>query len=241
MKLRAGIPGVACLWVGFLIALLLASLSITWELMAAQGFGYRTLHAVLKIDQTIAEFGPQNFSRPGFQLTDLNERQRLFEAIVEAIHHRGAGLESLVYATHDGRSMGKLLTTAEVIHLQDVARLVSVVRPVGWAAIVVVLLGSVGLRKCQVVLPGRKLLIGVVVLLILLAGLLTALGGEAIFYQLHRWVFPAGHQWFFYYEESLMSMMMQAPNLFGAVALIWALLAGLVMATWYWLVGRWLR
>jgi hypothetical protein len=32
-------------------------------------------------------------------------------------------------------------------------------------------------------------------------------------------VFPEGHQWFFYYQDSLMSTLMKAPYLFGYIAL----------------------
>ena len=229
------------LWVGFFAALLIASLLISWELLAAQGFSYRTVHSILNIDQTVDQYGPLNRIRPGFQQTSLDERQRLFEAIVHGVQHGGEGLSSLDYRDGDGRSIGSLLTTAEIIHLQDVARLVAQLRPVGWVAGLLVVVGSVWLKRNRVSLPGRRLLISLVVLALTVAALLWLMGAETIFYQLHRWVFPPSHQWFFYYEESLMSMMMQAPNLFGVVAMFWALLAGLVMVAWYLVVGRKLR
>lgn len=50
-----------------------------------------------------------------------------------------------------------------------------------------------------------------------LAILLAVFGFETVFYQLHIWLFPADHQWFFYYEDSLMSTMMQAPVLFAYI------------------------
>ena len=221
--------------------LIIASLAVGWELLAAQGFGYRPAYRLLQIDRTIDQYGPLNQRRPGFQLTSFDERQRLFDAIVRAIHHRGEGLDQLVYRAGDGRVIGRLLTPAEVIHLQDVARLVSILRPVGWGAIALLLVGSIQLRRKSVSLPGKKLVIAGALLGCGGLGLIAVVGAETIFYQLHRWVFPPGHQWFFYYEESLMSMMMQAPNLFGVVAMFWALLAGLVMVAWYLVVGRKLR
>ena len=60
-------------------------------------------------------------------------------------------------------------------------------------------------------------------LIITSAGLLT-LGGKAVFYQLHIWIFPANHQWFFYYQDSLMSTMMKAPDLFAYIAISLSLL-----------------
>jgi hypothetical protein len=44
------------------------------------------------------------------------------------------------------------------------------------------------------------------------------IGPKTVFYTLHTWVFPAGHAWFFYYQDSLMTTLMQAPNLFAGIA-----------------------
>ena len=206
------------MWALFLANLIIASLAVGWELLAVQGFGYRPAYRLLQIDRTIDQYGPLNQRRPGFQLTSFDERQRLFDAIVRAIHHRGDGLDQLVYRAGDGRVIGRLLTPAEVIHLQDVARLVSILRPVGWGAIALLLVGSIQLRRKSVSLPGEKLVI---------AGAVLACGGLGAdscggcgdnFLSAASLGFSPGHQWFFYYEESLMSMMMQAPNLFGVVA-----------------------
>jgi hypothetical protein len=35
---------------------------------------------------------------------------------------------------------------------------------------------------------------------------------------LHTVVFPADHQWFFYYKDSLMASLMKAPDIFAAIA-----------------------
>ncbi len=55
--------------------------------------------------------------------------------------------------------------------------------------------------------------------------LVVVIGPVKVFYALHELLFPDGHQWFFYYQESLMSTMMKAPELFGWIAMEWALLA----------------
>jgi len=52
-------------------------------------------------------------------------------------------------------------------------------------------------------------------------------GEGGLFAWLHEQVFPPGHQWFFYYQESLMTTLMKAPHLFGPVALA---LAGVTLA-----------
>jgi len=224
---------------GLLLGLvLMAALSLGWELMAWQNFGYRWLHDLIGIGSTIDHYGPLNLSHPNFHLTSVDERVRLFAGIVRAIHHQGAGLQALEYFGTDGQRIGLLLTEAELIHLQDVARLVNWVRPVGWVAAGLALISSIWIAVLGKQLSGRKLLVvasiwgGLIVLGFLL------FGAKAVFYWLHTVVFPAGHQWFFYYEESLMSMMMQAPDLFGAIAMVWGLLTLVIMIIWYRLLHR---
>jgi hypothetical protein len=68
--------------------------------------------------------------------------------------------------------------------------------------------------------------------LVPLAAIATAtllIGPVKAFYWLHTLVFPPGHEWFFYYEDSLMSTMMKAPDLFGYIALLWASLSLLLL------------
>tara|TARA_Y100000588_G_scaffold356149_1_gene412087 strand:- start:498 stop:764 length:267 start_codon:yes stop_codon:yes gene_type:complete len=55
-------------------------------------------------------------------------------------------------------------------------------------------------------------------------GVVFALGPKQVFYWFHIKVFPEGHQWFFYYQESLMSTLMKAPDLFGFIAVLIAVL-----------------
>ncbi|MFN2223885.1 MAG: DUF1461 domain-containing protein, partial [Candidatus Promineifilaceae bacterium] len=38
------------------------------------------------------------------------------------------------------------------------------------------------------------------------------------------WICPPGHQWFFYYQDSLMTTMMKAPVLFAGIAAEWLVL-----------------
>jgi hypothetical protein len=53
---------------------------------------------------------------------------------------------------------------------------------------------------------------------------------KTFFYWLHTVVFPSDHQWFFYYEESLMSTLMKAPYLFAPISIM-LLLFALIMWT----------
>ncbi len=64
-------------------------------------------------------------------------------------------------------------------------------------------------------------------------------GPEAVFYQFHIWLFPADHEWFFYWQDSLMSTLMKAPVLFGGIAVV--LVGGtLVLTPLFYRGGLWL-
>jgi hypothetical protein len=114
----------AARWFILLLGLLLVSLYLSWQALAAINFGYPLWYRLLNIEQTIETYGPQNPNRPNFESTDRAERERLFAAMVTAIHHHGEGLEALVYHDASGRPLGTFLTRAEIIHLQDVADLI---------------------------------------------------------------------------------------------------------------------
>ncbi|MGQ0528222.1 MAG: lipoprotein intramolecular transacylase Lit, partial [Panacagrimonas sp.] len=204
------------------LSLVLCSLYIAWRVLAAMDFAYPLLYDVIGIEQTIAKTGPQNRIRPGFHTTTRAERERVFAAIARAIRDDGQGLEALRYQNASGRDLGLLLTEAERVHLHDVARLVRRVEPVGLLGSVAFVLLSVLLWRSRTPLPtGRRVLLGSVAVLCVGGLALLLIGPRVVFYQLHEWIFPAGHQWFFYYQESLMSMMMRAPVLFGGIGLIW--------------------
>jgi hypothetical protein len=62
-----------------------------------------------------------------------------------------------------------------------------------------------------------------------------------VFYGLHTWIFPPGHAWFFYYQDSLMTMMMKAPELFAYIALTLAVVSLACLMVMLWLTGRLFR
>jgi len=72
----------------------------------------------------------------------------------------------------------------------------------------------------------------------------VVIGPVKVFYAAHNAVFPPGHEWFFYYQDSLMTTLMKAPDLFGFIAVVWVLTAGMLLAggvaaqRWAALAGR---
>ncbi|BBP44847.1 hypothetical protein THMIRHAS_02200 [Thiosulfatimonas sediminis] len=190
--------------------------------MAKANFLYPVWHDYAGIGANIDEYAPKNRYRADFASTDANTRFTLFAGIVNAIHQQGHGLSALNYQSRYGTT--PLLRNAEIVHLQDVAKLVD------WLNRLILVVAGLwpmltwqlhNALKKQAVQPAIKpqtawlnLAIGLGVSLILL----LLIGAKAVFYQLHIWIFPENHQWFFYYQDSLMSTMMKAPDLFAWIA-----------------------
>lgn len=220
-------------WTTLAITLVLTAAFAGWRVLAAADFGYPVAYKLLDIEDTIATYGPQNELRPGFDTTSEDERARIFGAIAAAVRADGMGLDSIRYSLPGGRTL-PVLTAPEIQHLQDVAALVSAFERVGWtaAALAAALLGLAWSRRWLAPSTGRFTR-GVSAGAFAVSLAVLALGPVRTFYWLHEQVFPPEHEWFFWYQESLMSMLMQAPNLFGVIAVAWLVLT-LVLA-----VGAW--
>ena len=226
------------LWGGFLLLTFLVSLPATWWLVSKADFFYSNLYDTIGISEHIAKYAPKNLrGRMDFEITPKEERVELFHGIVEAINNHGDGLKKLFY--HDAnQQLQPLLTLAEVIHLQDVANLLDKLKPLLIGLLILWLAIIAFLRYKKIVLPSSKeLIISAVIIFALLGGVLLT-GPERVFNLLHVWVFPDDHQWFFYYEESLMSTLMKAPDLFAYIAAIWGLFSIIISVALIWLLKR---
>jgi len=208
------------LWL-LLPAAALGALWLAWRVLAAADFLYPVWYDVIDVHGHIEHFGPQNRYKEDFETTTRAERARLFAEIVDAIHASGAGLTELRYHDPAGRPIDTLLRTPEIVHLEDVARLVDRLAPAGWLALawLAIHLGLIRTRRWPV--PRLRRLLGASLLAVGAAvAVVLAIGPRRVFYQLHVWVFPPENPWFFYYQDSLMSTMMKAPFLFGAIAIV---------------------
>lgn len=213
-------------WITYVFAAVLAASYLAWLALAQFNFLYPLWYDLIGIDHTIEIYAPQNRYRQEFEQTSKAERTRLFAAIVDAIHNHGDGLRGLVYHDASGRPLNKLLRNAEVVHLQDVARLIDMIRLIGIIAIFVAGMLLFTVRRQRLPMPSFiSLTLSIVLPLGAIAGLVLVAGPVEVFYWLHTLIFPPGHEWFFYYQDSLMSTMMKAPDLFGYIACAWALLS----------------
>ena len=205
----------------FLLFLLLwVSIFLSWQTLRSVNFAYPMLYEVMALDETIATYGPKNLYKEHFHTTSDEERFRLFENIVYSIHHDGEGLAEIVYHDSQGKMIDHLLRPPEVVHLQDVANLIGGLTTFSLVtiALLVLLLGWTKYTNMKMSFSTKRMFVGTLVFCIMLVAIVLLFGAESVFYQWHTLVFPENHQWFFYYQESLMTTMMRAPDLFGAIA-----------------------
>jgi hypothetical protein len=227
------------LWAILLLAAVPAALLASWHVLASAGFLYPLWYEVIGIDRTIAEYGPKNRYRDHFELTTRAERRRLFAAIVAAIHDGGRGLESLTYHDARGNPVAPLLRPPEITHLRDVSRLVDGLYRLGLGAALVWLGALAWLSRLHLPPPPLTRYLAVVGLAAAVLALgVGVVGAKKVFYAAHTLIFPAGHPWFFYYEDSLMTMLMKAPDLFAAIAAEWLLLTAMCYSLGIWLSRR---
>ena len=219
-------------WLVHLIIFILLCLWGSYSILKYCDYGYEFLYDVLDINNHISEFGPKNYYKSDFEYLTKQEHVKLFSDIVHGVTASPETLSAITYLNKEGEAI-PLLRTPEVVHLQDVYNLNNAINKIAYLLMsIFIIIGSLiyrlqfSFKKSEVLGTG----LGVISIALLT---IWAIGPTAIFYQFHIWVFPEGHQWFFYYQESLMSTMMKAPDLFGGIALLIILLAiPLIAACW---------
>ncbi len=201
------------------IALFCLSFCLVWQVSATNQFLYSTWYDVLDIGSTIKQYAPKNKYKHGFENTEKRQHVELFSGIVDAISDQGTGLTELSYTDLKTKKNHTLLTQDEVVHLQDVANLVDKFIYLAIAGFVLAMITYFIMRFRKVsVATLKNQLLGGISIIALITILILIVGPTKIFYWGHELVFPNNHQWFFYYEDSLMSTMMKAPVLFGPIA-----------------------
>lgn len=216
------------------------SLVVAWYGLSAVNFAFPVVYEIAGIGENIAQYAPQNRYKRGFELSPRVEHERLFAEIVRSINHNGEGLADISYRGSDGHVIDRFLRMPEVIHLQDVANLLANLRLFSWyiVGLTLVLVGFHVYFRWPIPNTWRAGT-GLIVVLAMATLGLAAIGATDVFYSLHTRIFPDGHQWFFFYQESLMTTLMKAPDLFAYIGLLLgALSVGVFIAFWAGL--RWL-
>ncbi|MCG7529812.1 DUF1461 domain-containing protein [Psychrobium sp. MM17-31] len=199
------------------LGMLLTALLITWWLLSAVDFFYPTFYQWLDIGQTINEFGPQNRFKEGFATTSMPQHFEYFSQIVTAINNGGEGLATISYP-YNGQHV-PLLRDAEVRHLQDVANLLDNLFVAGGVIMTALMISVVyKIRKVSPFVTIKMQLVQLITFVLSLIAICWLIGFKTVFYWLHEVAFPAENDWFFYYQDSLMTTMMQAPMLFAPIS-----------------------
>ena len=189
----------------------------SWQVLSAANFAYAPIYDIIKIDEIIAKYAPQNKDREKRLLarTDKADRERMFGEITRAVNNGGVGLEEISFKVDGYAKPVKLLTEAEVLHLMDVSAVVFWFKFFGYVFVVVslfsiVIMTNLGIRFRR---PLKYFLVtlGTVSFLSLASYMLDL---KKVFYFLHEVIFKE-NQWFFYYQESLMTVIMYAPVIFA--------------------------
>lgn len=216
-------------WPLFFISHLLLVSLLSWHLWAQVNFAYPTAYKLLDIEAQVKEFAPHNRHKQEFEHTTPEEHWQLFGQIVSGIQHHGKGLAKIEYRLPDG-TRTTFMHNAEVVHLQDVANLIDGLYTTGTiAGVLWVCLLIMAYRK-KLQLPAlRKVMLGSAAAIAIGSAIIVSLGATQVFYWFHTKIFPEGHQWFFYYEDSLMTTLMKAPDIFGLIAV---LLLALAIVLW---------
>jgi hypothetical protein len=203
-------------WITLVSLSLWLAVAAAWWISSRVEYGYPLWYQVLAIDEHIARYAPHHPTRKGFAEVGAEGHRQAFADITAAVHGRGVTLAQIRYQTPAGHQVA-LLGAEEITHLEDVARLL---RRAGWATLAVLPGWLVLAIWCsgRALPPWRHRLLAVSGLLLLVLLPLLIAGPTAVFYQFHVWLFPPENPWFFYWEESLMSTLMKAPDLFGAIA-----------------------
>jgi len=222
---------------GLTIALLISCLYMSWQILSQANFLYDQIYDHNDLENHINEFAA--LSRNGkesFALTDKAERVQIFNDIAQEINTGGEGLAAISFVGIGETTSVPFLIGEERDHLQDVANLVTSLKPLG-AILASALIAFYGF--CWYYKVSRYQYFwrpsGIVISLLQIAAVAAlcvaitfALGPQQTFYLLHEWAFSDKAQWFFYFEDSLMTTLMPEV-VFGNIA---ALIGILTIFNW---------
>lgn len=217
------------IWPLIFVGQLLATSLLAWHLLAQANFAYPTGYKMLGLDTHIAEFAPINRYIHGFEFTRPKDHWDLFAQITHSVQNHGEGLKD-IHFTLPNNTQIPLMHTAEIIHLQDVSNLIHQFYLAGIAGFFMWIISLAIAYRQKLSFPSlRNIVLGFCGGIFVVSSIVLSLGATKVFYWLHTKVFPEGHQWFFYYEDSLMTTLMKAPDIFAFIA---ALLLGVLMVIW---------
>jgi hypothetical protein len=231
---------------GLTLALLVSCLYLSWQALSQANFLYDQIYEHNNLEAHVNEFAPLNRKdKESFALTSKTERVRVFSDIAREINTGGGGLGSITYTPEGADTATTFLVEAERDHLEDVANLVSSLKPVG-AAVASLLIAfyafcwyyKVSRFKYFWRPPGVFVsLFQVGAVAALCVAITFALGPQQTFYLLHEWAFSDKAQWYFFFEDSLMTTLM--PEIvFANIAVLIGTLTIIIWSIVFFLVRK---
>lgn len=203
-----------------IFSIFIISINISWKISSHYDFYYQQLYQPLSISSHIQKYSVRNrnYSLRNFVNTNLKDHYRIFHEIVTAINSSGGGLRNIsFYSPLFDRDI-LFLTSPEIIHLKDVSKLVDRFNLLTWGCVLLSIIGLIFLKIYKFKFFNiKEIMISFSLLSLLFSFAIFSVGPLEIFYYLHE-VFFSKNQWFFYYEESLMTTLMKAPQIFGYIS-----------------------
>ncbi len=202
---------------------------ISWNALVKASFNYDFWYEQLNIKHTVEFYAPKNPQHKNFFYTDKQQHSRLFSEIVTATTNKPERLSQIRYKAAGESNSKQMLTQDEITHLKDVNTLIRHFNSISYIAIATFIITSILMLFLSIPPPRVLVTCSIAACIVVTTGLTVFIYGPVeFFYALHIIVFPAGHKWFFYYNESLMSMIMQAPNIFGYISATLILIASTI-------------
>jgi lipoprotein signal peptidase len=202
---------------GLTLSLLITCVYVSWQVLSQVNFLYSSIYQHNKLEAHINEFAPLNRNnKESFGRTTNVERIRVFNDIAYEINSGGEGLSKISYTYPGSEAPTIFLIDEEKDHLLDVANLVAKLKPIG-AAVATLLIIFYGVCWYYKVSQYRYLwrpagvissLLKILSITALLVGMTYVIGPQKTFYLLHEWAFSDKAQWYFYFEDSLMTTLM---------------------------------
>jgi hypothetical protein len=211
----------------FCFSIFYASIFLSWQAFSLVDFGYSALYPLLNVPEMSKKYPPSNpdINKRMFIFTEKSEHERLFGEIAHSINNKGVGLEDIKFQIPQTEQTFTLLNDEEILHLQDVANVVTWFKLSSYFFICLAVLSFILMIKNRVTpvrlryaIPFTFGFIGAAVVAILL------IGAKPVFYFLHEIVFKE-NKWFFFYQESLMTVVMHAPDIFAWISGILVVMA----------------
>ena len=218
------------------ICLLMSCIYTSWQILSQSDFFYEQIYDFNNLEAHISEFAPQNVSKLGFEMTTKDERLRLFSEISKSVNSNGEGLKDIMYQYPGSTDANHFLVSSEINHLQDVADLLSNLKPIGAIAASVLFAFYAfcwfyKVSKYQYFWRPPGVLSSVFQVMFLITACIAVtfiIGPQETFYLLHEWAFSEKAQWFFFYQESLMVMLLPEV-VFANIAIM---ICGFTILTW---------